>query len=57
MDDQYSYHEDCKQESKSEIILKFVYLDIFICSKASLIVFASYKNVVALSGSLAEKSV
>ena len=47
---------DCKQESKSENIVKYVELDIFIYSKASPIAFASAENIVALSGSLAENT-
>ena len=45
---------DCKQESESEHIVKYVYLDIFIYSKASSIAFASAKNIVVSSGSVAE---
>ena len=55
MDDQYSYY-DCKQESESENIVKYVYLDLFIYSKASLIAFASAENIVASSGNLAENT-
>ena len=47
---------DCKHESKSEKIVKCVYLDIFICSEASSITFASAENIVASSGSLAENT-
>ena len=47
---------DCKQESESENIVKYAYLDIFICSKASSIAFASAENIDASSGSQAENT-
>ena len=47
---------DCKQESESEKIVKCVYLDTFICLKASSIAFASAENMVASSESRAENT-
>ena len=43
---------DCKQQSESENIVKYVYSVI----KASLIAFALVENIVVLSGSLAENT-
>ena len=56
MDDQYSYYEENKQESESGNIVKYIYiyLDIFINSKASLIAFALAENIIASSRSLAK---
>ena len=48
--------KECKQESESENIVEYVYLDIFIYSKASSIAFPSAENIVASSGSLAENT-
>ena len=49
---------DCGQESEYENIVKYVYLDIFIYSKARLIAFASAENtcIVASPGSLSENT-
>ena len=44
--------KDCKQESESENIVKYVELDIFVYSKA----YASAENIVAPSVSLAENT-
>ena len=41
---------DCKLESESENIVKCVYLDVYIRTKASLIACAPTKNIVASSG-------
>ena len=48
----YILWRDCEQESESDNIAKCVYLDIFICSKAS----ASAENKVASSGSRVENT-